>query len=132
MTKMYSRYEHPVQYDDAAATAAVGYCKHEPILVLAGCHSTNTHTHKLSKEETKQSIHVSPISKYPETASFHAVTYVMTKTNSYSEHPVQYCCCGVLRTRTCPCYSLGVHSTHTHTLSKEETNRTTQKEAKKQ
>ena len=59
MTKMYSRYEHPVQYDDAAATAAVGYCKHEPIFVLAGCHSTNTHTHKLSKEETKQSIHAS-------------------------------------------------------------------------
>ena len=41
----------------------------------------------------------------------------MTKTNSYSEHPVQYCCCGVLRTRTRPCtrwvFTVRAH-THTH------------------
>ena len=77
MTKMYSRYEHPVQYDDAAATAAVGYCKHEPILVLAGCHSTNAHTHTdthtIKRGNKTEHSRIIYISKYPETASFHAV-----------------------------------------------------------
>ena len=99
---------------------------------------THTHTHNQTRKQNRAfTYHIYIKVSRNGFFSCSTITYVMTKTVSYSEHLARTAAAGycehepVLVTRWV--FTVRTH-THTHTdkLSKEETNRTTQKEAKKQ